>query len=503
MLTPTGERRRPGCAPRGTALAITMSALCACTTHSLEAPALKTDETNTTTFRESVNRKIDILFMVDNSSSMKPSQANLLANFPVFMDVLTGLPGGLPSVHIAVVSSDLGAGAGLSGSCAGNGDAGLFQATARGSCDTTLMNGAHFISNVDGVANYTAPIEQVFSCMAALGDGGCGFEQPLLSAAAALGLVPPGIPADNAGFLRDDAYLAIILITNEDDCSGPKGASSDLFTERDGNLASQFGPPQGYRCNEFGHLCGSPLAPPLRLAPGGDVKAKVTLDGCVPAENQGKLIPVADLAVAFKQLKPDPENQILVAAITGPTTPYTVGWIPPTNPDTGPWPAIEHSCLAHDGSYADPAIRISEWVKQFGRNGVLQSICDDSFRPAMTRIAAEIGRIIGPKCVTAKFADKDGDPANGVQYDCAATSHVAEGNGQPRDVKLPACADSNGALPCWRLADDAACTAPPGAPPGTTSKRLLIDSDRATTTEINADVSCAVCPEGSPDPRCR
>src|SRR6476659_9131535 len=105
----TGPRRRPGhrtlC---GAALATILSV--ACNTHTLEQPPIKPDRVGTFSFQESLNRKIDILFMIDDSISMKPSQDNLLRNFPAFMQVLDELPGGLPDVHIAVVSSDMGAG---------------------------------------------------------------------------------------------------------------------------------------------------------------------------------------------------------------------------------------------------------------------------------------------------------------------------------------------------------------------------------------------------------
>src|SRR6185503_12153445 len=40
-----------------------------------------------------VNRQVDVLFMIDNSSSMRLSQANLLANFSSFTETLKNLPG--------------------------------------------------------------------------------------------------------------------------------------------------------------------------------------------------------------------------------------------------------------------------------------------------------------------------------------------------------------------------------------------------------------------------
>ena len=52
---------------------------------------------------------LDVLFMIDNSSSMTSMQQKLATQIPGFMTALQNLPSGLPNVHIAVVSSDLGA----------------------------------------------------------------------------------------------------------------------------------------------------------------------------------------------------------------------------------------------------------------------------------------------------------------------------------------------------------------------------------------------------------
>src|SRR5262245_41344309 len=50
---------------------------------------------------------IDILFVVDDSPSMEEEQANLVKNFKAMIDVLKARPGGLPDVHLGVVSSSL------------------------------------------------------------------------------------------------------------------------------------------------------------------------------------------------------------------------------------------------------------------------------------------------------------------------------------------------------------------------------------------------------------
>ena len=347
------------------------------------------------------NRNLDVLFMIDNSSSMLLSQTNLLTNIPTFMNVLKDLPGGLPNIHVAVVSSDMGAGDGLVSFCTPTGDNGVFQSTPRGTCtSTTLLPGATFISNVGGTTNYTAPdISTVFSCIAALGQEGCGFERPFASVLRALGADGKPLPPENQGFLRSDALLAIVMVTNEDDCSARDGSGAALYAiDTDTKIASDYGAPNQYRCNEFGHLCDG--ARPPRMAPTGQAGDMVTLQNCTSSECDGVLMPVAEVAARIRALKGAPASELLVAAITGPVTPYQVRWAPPSVADTScgsgscPWPQITHSCTAADSSFADPAVRVTQLAAAFGANGFVSSICDADFAPALQQIATRIGTLL-------------------------------------------------------------------------------------------------------------
>src|SRR5262249_51038943 len=56
--------------------------------------------------------KVDLLFMIDNSASMAPKQAQLKLRFPAFIQKLRDFAGQglLAWYHIGVVTSDLGAG---------------------------------------------------------------------------------------------------------------------------------------------------------------------------------------------------------------------------------------------------------------------------------------------------------------------------------------------------------------------------------------------------------
>ena len=101
---------------RWAGLAAVAPVLWACNARSLERPALKPDSTFGKTFQQTINRNVDMLFLVDDSSSMRLSQDNLRRNFPVFMQRLMDPPG-LPNIHVAVVSSDMGAGDGSIGEC--------------------------------------------------------------------------------------------------------------------------------------------------------------------------------------------------------------------------------------------------------------------------------------------------------------------------------------------------------------------------------------------------
>jgi len=350
---------------------------------------------------------LDVLFMIDDSSGMTSMQAKLATQIPTFIAALGKLPNGLPNIHIAVVSSDLGApGDSTTVTCTTSGDQGLFRLSP--SCtSSTLAAGDTYLSNVGGTANYTGNLADVLACITPLGDTGCGFGHQLGSIARALGADGAPAPARNAGFLRPGADLAIIILSDADDCSAPP--TTDLYSLNGGknNIANGLGPMARYRCNEFGHLCIDPAGDPQRLiqppetaptdAQGTPAAPTLTLTDCESLDTDGLLTPVSDLVSGIKALKADPDSQIFVGAIVAPTSPYTVDWVPPVNgQNLRPgelWPQIEHSCASGDGSYGDPAVRITQLVKGFGDNGVSSSICDPSasYATVLVGLAARIG----------------------------------------------------------------------------------------------------------------
>lgn len=129
--------------------------------------------------------KVDVLWVVDNSCSMVEEQNKLSENFPLFMDYF--LSSNL-DYHIGVVSTDM-----LSES-----DKGRLQE----------RSGYRYIDNT--VTNAAA----LFSQMAVLGVNGDTDEKGIAATYAALELKRDGY---NNGFLRDEATLSVIIISDEND----------------------------------------------------------------------------------------------------------------------------------------------------------------------------------------------------------------------------------------------------------------------------------------------
>jgi hypothetical protein len=387
--------------------------------------------------------KVDILFMVDNSFAMIPLQSAMLASFPAFANVLKALPGGLPDLHLGVVSSDTGPGKFdlPQYHCAFHGDDGKFQSQPRGICTASPFMAANqtFLqaSNDQQTKNYTGDIADAFTCIAALGDQGCGFEGQLKSVHWALD--SSLIPVRNPGFLRPDAFLAVVLLTNEDDCSVPD--DSDLVDPTQTKMSDPLGPLWSFRCNEFGHLCGAGTVkvPPPR-------EASLNLQGCVSNDGPtGKLTRLADEVAFLKGLKSN-QADIVVAAISAPPTPYSVEMIQQAT-DTEQHPNIVHSCTLNSSVYGDPSVRITQWASAFGASGSTETMCANSLGPAMQRIGNRVANLFRPACAPGPFAT-NGQPA------CRVIDQVAAGNAVAETL-LPNCSDNGNTAPCWTSVADA------------------------------------------------
>lgn len=154
------------------------------------------------TFPVYVDRAIDLLVVLDRTPSMAERDATLRANAPYFANILQQVEGGLPDLHMAVVTSDLG-GLGVAG-CA-SGDGGRFLGAER--CGLTRR----FLAARNGDAGLAA----AFSCLLDVPLSTCPVSQPIGALVRAL----DGTNPSNDGFRREDAYLVFLIITDSDDCS--------------------------------------------------------------------------------------------------------------------------------------------------------------------------------------------------------------------------------------------------------------------------------------------
>jgi hypothetical protein len=376
--------------------------------------------------------KIDMLFMVDNSNSMSEEQAALKQQFPKLVQVLTtGMrmpndPNPFPAakdLHLGVVSSDMGAfgQVNVPGCDANGGGDGRLQSLSRGAagCSASYPSFLKYVASAD--PNGPTQIASDFGCIAELGTGGCGFEQQLESPFKALwpsvysdaqGNVAPSpynflgavrtgrgdlaAPEGALGFIRTDVSLglsliAIVLVTDEDDCSS---SDTGLF-----------------------HVATSQTDPLFDQG---------TQTRCF--YNKTSQYPVTRYIDGFKQLRPGYEKLVVFAAITGvPPDLVTdkaraaVDFTDDAKRDAyydgilnnalmqervvgrGQNSQLATSCMRRDRtgqvSTAFPPRRIVQVAKGFGENGVVQSICQDDFGPAMDAIIEVIARQLGAVCL--------------------------------------------------------------------------------------------------------
>jgi hypothetical protein len=406
-------------------------------------------------------RNLDILFVIDNSGSMEGEQNSLKAAFPTFMGVLKGIEGGLPNVHIGVVSSNVGIGdfsAEGAESCqrpTRNGDNGALQnsiytreSQVQGTCAD--LQGKFIIDEVQGedrVRNYSEAIglENTFTCMASLGIGGCGFEQHLESMKRAL----ENASGQNNGFLRDNAYLAIIFLADEDDCSA---ANNAVFDPSDSSFNGTLGPMESFRCTEFGIACnGQPID-----------RAAGSYTGCSPREDQPYMRHPDEYADWLKTVvKPGNQNLLIVSTIIGNPDPVQTELV---NTDNGQVVRLRQSCQ-EGGNSAAPGVRLNYFREQFTNNS-FTSICQGNLEAGLEQVARLLARVIGDRCIQGNISQADlDDNQPGLQLECTVEEVTNPNTEDETSKTIRRCEmqDANNPaegqkLPCWYVVSDNACT---------------------------------------------
>jgi hypothetical protein len=392
-----------------------------------------------------ISRDLDLLFLIDKSPTMTDEQAGLTANFPRFIQVLRQIDGGLPNLHLGVISQDIGAG-GLTvgGNCSGAGDNGNLLATPR-IAGCTPPNG-NFISDIESmggarIKNYTGSLEDTFSCIATLGPNGCGFEQHLGSLKKALVDNPA-----NASFLRPDAFLAIVIISDEDDCTASNPRIYD-------SNAVDVGVLSDFRCFEWGWECDE----------GTMSRTGGTYSNCRPRTSSPYLFHPDVFIQDIKNLKSD-EKKIIVATMMGPrpqdlqppertrVTTRTVGGVTV--------PFVEPSCVNGDQN-AFPMPRLLHFQQGF-TNNTFYSLCNNDLSAGLTDVAKLIRRAIGNPCFETDLDQTDTAPDNpGLQPQCTVSDVANPDSANPVETILPPCKMADASTPagdtkqpCWYVASD-------------------------------------------------
>ncbi len=453
--------------------------LFACLSPPVESPKTTVTQETSVRVEQSVKNKVDLLFMIDNSPSMAPKQNELVKRFPQLIKALDNFAAqGNPAwYHIGVVTSDLGAGQyNLNmGQCHPGGDGAKLQiAPAAGAVlpaglnctGFSLTGGVRFIdyNQIAGTNNIMGEpdVPSAFSCMAAVGEGGCGFEHQLESPYRAL----HDTIAENNGFLRADAILAVVYVTDEDDCSAPP--NTDLF-DPSTNGVNMYGTLHSFRCTQFGVQCNGQPVPPMSIS---------GLTGCssYDVSNGGKLTDINTYINYFTKpaaqggVKVDP-NDVILVAITAPKDPVGVSITMPCadQVNTPSCPILNHSCVAATNNmfFGDPAVRLSTVVSS-ARHSNLTSICDTDYTAAINALGDLIISQIGAGCLNAPIASRaDGTP------DCVVEDVTALPDGSTQTTELPSCAENGHVIPCWQEIDklmqyqQQGCVPPGQTPPPT------------------------------------
>jgi len=216
-------------------------------------------------------RKVDFLFVIDNSGSMFSYQQELVANFPVFIDGIQSSLDSVMSYQVGVVTTD-------TYNFNAPGCTGLSSLVVQtGGFDSSMMTcgpyaeGFNFMTQEDDLASE-------FSCAAQVGTQGDGFERTMAAVEAAVQREEGNPGQCNEGFIRDDALLVIVIITDEadgpgDPDGGPPVASSpgDPDSWYDTVVDAKFGLPENVVVLSLINYVGGPCPPASNTANGQNI----------------------------------------------------------------------------------------------------------------------------------------------------------------------------------------------------------------------------------------
>ncbi|MBT8465738.1 MAG: hypothetical protein HKP36_13995 [Myxococcales bacterium] len=365
-------------------------------------------------------RALDLLILIDDSPSMRDEQDKLAEQVPRLVNLLlTGgvdtdgvsMPVGdfpaVESLHVAVITPDLGYSTepptnftpgvdfNPTNACTSTGKAGFMQVT--GLAGTPLECTAQTPPAGTLYLNYPEPpfsqadfIDDV-TCVTGQADG-CGFEQQLEA------ILASDRNTANGGFSRDDALLAVILITDEDDCSTTDPRIFDVEARPSNPYQGPFADPPTNSLVQFNLRCSAHKTALQAI--------QRYVDGIANLKSDPSQVVFAAITGIPEDSALDPENfntdaDRYAAILDHPG----MEEVPDPASDGQQDQALTPACIAGDGSgAAAPGVRIVETVEGLaisntGVGTVVESICADDYAPALNAIVDRIAAALRQLCL--------------------------------------------------------------------------------------------------------
>ncbi|HET9993175.1 MAG TPA: hypothetical protein VFQ65_31785 [Kofleriaceae bacterium] len=185
--------------------------LAACTTnHTPDMPGPHQPGTMTYWYLDGAAPKVDVLFVIDSSAAMASHEAQIQQTLQLVASTAeTRLRGPRANLHVGVLTGDTSTGGAMR--------------------HIDLVDGPYMIDrftpSVDQ-RNYHSEFATTMMSLTAVGTAGADRVQPLEAIRTAL-----DHNAQNAGFVRDDAALAIVVLAAEDDASPGDPADYRAFVQ--------------------------------------------------------------------------------------------------------------------------------------------------------------------------------------------------------------------------------------------------------------------------------